>query len=173
MFGFCALGGWNSERMWESGMRMRWGAQRDPSKPTGEQVLRPLQEGPQEPAWRQHGEAQASGLLPSRRSSPPTFPRWGQWPKSGLTRGHFLQEAVCGLPAEFGSIPHIFIEHLVYAKHGAGFLAGNALSCLRGACGNFVFWGWGMFKAGLLEHVVLNTWFLLVASKFLGKKRVS
>lgn len=41
---FAPLGAGTLKECGESGMPMRWGAQRDPSKPTGEQVLRSLQD---------------------------------------------------------------------------------------------------------------------------------
>lgn len=51
---------------------------------------------------------------------------------------------------------------------------GNVLSCLRGASGNFWGEGGGLFTAGLLGHVDLNTCpFLLVASRYCGRKGVS
>lgn len=76
-----------------------------------------------------------------------------------------------GFP-EFSSIPHVFIEHLLYAKHCAGFLRECALLpswCLWQllGCG-----GQGCSQQGF--WVVLNTCpFLLVASRYCGRKGVS
>lgn len=70
---------------------------------------------------------------------------------------------LCSLPpAGVGSLPHVFMEHLLYAEHGVG-SSGNVLSCLSGTGDIF----WGAFQAGIGEHVILNTcsFYLLVDSK--------
>lgn len=63
-----------------------------------------------------------------------------------------------GFP-EFSSILHVFIEHLLYAKHCAGFLRECPLLpswCLWQLLG----WGGGLFKSGLLgrgsKHLLIS-----------------
>lgn len=102
---------------------------------------------------RLHGEEQGSSLLSSGHPFLPIFPKWGQWPRPGLTLGRFLQESMSMAFRKSPLIPARF--------HGAsavcqawGWVPWEMFSLALVAPVTFL---GGAFRAGIGEHVILNT----------------
>lgn len=156
--GFVPLGARALEECGKSGIPMRWGAQRNPSKRLGASAQIIARQPPGDSMEK--NKDPASFLQDIHHFL--CFPGGDSGPSQASLWATSSKRLCSWPPAGVGSFPHVFMEHLLYAEHGVGSL-GNVLSCLSGICDIFG----GAFQAGIGEHVILNTcsFYLLVASK--------